>query len=142
MKSRLISSVLIVFFFSMLGVEAKEQSQAGVNDVVSKMQKEFNLTDQQAEAIKPIIQENIAKCQAYLQSIEGESVVNKTNIKMIMKKFRQEENDKLSKVLSEDQMKKLIGKQNLKDALNRDQINFAESLGQGVISTQGAALQF
>ncbi len=133
--------IVLILMFASWGI-AKEQS-FNVNEVIAKMQKELNLTDQQAIDIKPILEENVAKCQAFLEIVQSEASIKKSDVKSTLKQFRQEENDKLSKVLSEEQMKKLINKQNVKDALNRDKINFAESLEQSsVMIGQGASLQF
>ncbi len=115
--------------------------QKSVNDVVAQMTRELGLTDEQAAALKPIIKESLAKRQAFLEQ-EGNLFSNKKRIKAAMLKFREEEDRELSKVLSEEQMDKLIQKRNLRQSLNKDEVDFSDSLGSNGVGLEGATMAF
>lgn len=137
-----INVVLIGLLFFGLSVAFAKEIQS-LSDVLNKMKKELQLTDEQVEAIKPIIKENLAKRQKLFDSISGDPVINKSQFKIEMMKLKEEENEKLSKVLSKEQMKKLIDRQHIKESLNKDQIDFSEGLSSGVsLSPEGGSLQF
>ena len=142
MKGKIIISVLILFFVSGLSAYANQERRT-LDDIVGRMQKELNLTDAQVEAIKPIIKENTEKRQEFFDSIAGETSSNKAEIKRNMRKFKEEMNEKLSKILSPEQMEKLKEKQNLRESLNKDQIDYSETIGAPIaINPEGGSMQF
>ena len=120
-----------------------EDQKLRVDDVVMQMVKELDLTDEQGKAVKPIIKESMTERRDFLESLQQEAVISKETIKNTMLRIRREENEQLSKILSEEQMKKRIAKQRLKDSLNPDQMSYTPSSEEAVIMTpQGGALQF
>lgn len=78
--------VLIISFFLAASAYAKPKDQAqkpvSIDDIIAKMQKQLGLTDQQAQEVKPIIEDHIAK----------------------EKQLMLDEKKQLSKILTGDQM--------------------------------------
>lgn len=121
MKSKIIGYVLVASFFLTLPIYAQETTSA--DDIVVEMKKELKLTQQQSDAVKPIIKENMAKREELRQSIEDQPAVADTaTIQSKIRQLDQDENQKLSQILTQDQMKKWIQKQQLRNAFNKDQI--------------------
>ena len=87
---------------------------------VNKMKTELNLTDSQADAIRPIIKDYLTKREEVLEEVAGGGIVDHVAVKSTLKALKENEYQKLSKILSEDQMKKWINKENLMAALNPD----------------------
>jgi phosphoglycerate-specific signal transduction histidine kinase len=117
MKRGLVSA-LVVF----LGVSAwvyADEVRPSVNDRVLKMTKELNLTEAQGNAIKPIVTEYVTKCQKVLEEAQGEALVDHTALKSALMVLKEDENRKLAKVLTEDQMSRWVYKENLRAALNK-----------------------
>jgi len=141
MKNKILG-LLVILLCSSISICAKEKP-SNADDVITKMKIELNLTDEQALLIKPIIEESILKRQKFMHSTEAEPITNKALVKSTLLKFRKEENQELSKVLTQQQMDKRIEKQNLRDSLNRDQIFTTENQDEGVVMTpQGGSMQF
>ena len=67
MNNKITTGILIVFFLLIVSAYAKpkEQShkQLTVDDIVAKMKLQLELTDQQVEGVKPIIENYLAKEQ-------------------------------------------------------------------------------
>ncbi len=132
----------ILFLMMITSVFAKGASTT-IDDIISKMKIELNLTDNQVIAIKPIVKKSVLKRQELLASLEGESIVNKKSVKIAMRKIRDEENQQLSQILNQEQMDKRIQKQHVRESLNKDQIDFSETLSEATALTpQGGSLQF
>ena len=105
MRSKIAGCVLVVFFF--LGVSAYAEDTGkqwgggkgprllSADDIVEKMKAELNLTDEQSGVVKPIIEENMARRRELKQSFRNQ-----------MEQLNQDENQKLSQVLNQDQMSK------------------------------------
>jgi hypothetical protein len=122
MRSKIIRHVLVILFF--LAVSAYAQETTSVNDIVAKMKKELNLTQQQADAVKPIIEENMAKREELRQSVQDQAmIIGRVTIQSKIGQLDQDENQKLSQILTQDQMNKWIQKQKLRNAFNQDQMN-------------------
>jgi hypothetical protein len=122
MRSKIIWHVLVIIFF--LTVSAYAQEAASVDDIVTKMKKELNLTQQQADTVKPIIEENIAKREKLKQGVQDQGmIIDRDAMQSKIGKLDQDENQKLSQVLAPDQMKKWIQKQRLRNAFNQDQMD-------------------
>jgi hypothetical protein len=111
---------LLCLVLSTVAFAQDEDFQSNVDYKVNKMKKELNLTDSQADAISPIIKNYLIKRQAILQEVAGEGVVDHVAVKSTLKGLKESEYQGLSKVLSEDQMKKWIDKENLMAILNPD----------------------
>ena len=84
MNHKAIFGTLIITCLLILPVLAKEKSDKvkGIDDIMAKMQKQLELTDQQTQQIKPIIEDYIAK----------------------EKQLKLEEKKALRKVLTDDQL--------------------------------------
>ena len=118
MNHKIQGSVLAVFLVLSMPIYAQAQEQ-GVNDRVNRMTKELNLTQAQADTIKPIIKDYMSKREAVLQEAEGAAIVDHAKVKGVMMSLKQIEYQKLGQVLSKDQMQRWIQKENLRAALNR-----------------------
>jgi len=122
MRSKIILHVLVILFF--LVISAYAQEITSVNDVVAKMKKEFNLTPQQVNAVKPVIEESAAKREELRQSVQEQSmIIDRATIQNKIGQLNQDENQKLSQILTQDQMHKWIQKQRLRNAFNQDQMD-------------------
>ena len=86
MNRKQVVGVLILLFFLAVPAYAKSKDQSqkplSIDDIVAKMQKQLGLTDQQAQEVKPIIEDHIAQ----------------------EKQLMLDEKKQLSKVLTGDQM--------------------------------------
>jgi Spy/CpxP family protein refolding chaperone len=76
------------------------------DDMVQKMTTDLNLTQAQADAIKPIIEQSMAKRKALMETLKQQGA-DKDTIRSQMEPLNQEYNQQLSKILSQDQMDKL-----------------------------------
>lgn len=114
-------SVSFLFLFLSSVVFAQDEGlESGIDYKVNKMQKVLKLTDSQAYAIRPIVKDYLTKRIAILQEVAGEGVVDHAAVDSTLKALKENEYQRLSKVLTEDQMKKWIDKENLMAALNPD----------------------
>ena len=100
MRGKTVAGILVALFFLVGFAYAQEQKSA--DEIIQKMTTDLNLTSDQASAIKPIIEDNMAKRQELLNSTTDRSA-----IKGQMDQLRQDENQKLSQILNPDQMTKL-----------------------------------
>ena len=124
MKSKIIWHVLVVLFF--LAISAYAQETTSFSDIVAKMQKELNLTQQQADAVKPIIKENMTKREELRQSIEDQTmIIDRATIQSKIEQLDQDEDQRLRQILTHDQMNKWIQKQKLRNTFNKDQMGNA-----------------
>jgi len=131
-----LSLVLSTFVFAQ-----DEDLESALDYKINKMQRELKLTDPQADAIRPIIKDYLIKHAEILQEVAGEGVVDHVAFKSTLKALKEGEYRKLSKVLSEDQMKKWIDKENLMAALNPDSPESAVDDGVG-LTADGANFKF
>jgi len=123
MRSKIIwyALALVILFF--LAVSAYAQETTSVNDIVAKMKKELNLTQQQADAVKPIIDENMTKREELREEQNQAMMADRATIQSKIEQLDQDENQKLSQILTKDQMNKWIQKQRLKNAFNKDRMD-------------------
>ncbi len=144
MRKLLVGFVFFGYLFlSILAYAGTREGQQSFYDIVNKMKRELSLTEEQFEALKPIVKENMQKRLDLIGNFDGEATVSKSQQKIAMRKLKEEMNHKLSKFLTEGQMKKLIEKQHLKESLNKDKIDYSDGLVGGVaLSPQGGSLQF
>lgn len=142
MNLKCLAFFLFLFLVPDALVSAQEQDvQSTVDYKVNKMQKELNLTDSQAYAIRPIIKGYLIKRQAVLEETAGEGIVDHVALKGALEGLKDKEYQKLSKILSEDQMKKWVNKENLREALNPDSLESTVDDG-ATLSLSGANLKF
>jgi len=115
--------VIVLFLSFLLGkvVFAQDESlQSAVDYKVNKMKRELKLTDSQADAIDPIVKDYMVKHQAFIQEVAGQGVIDHVTVKGTLKALRENEYQKLGKILSKDQMQAWINKENLMASLNPD----------------------
>ena len=115
----IIGYLLVVLFFLSISAYAQDEDQP-TGDILARMKTELNLTQAQANAVKPIIKEYAAKRHQIRESLEEQGVTDKNIIFSHMEQIREEESRKLSQILTPDQMKRWNSKQTLSDFLNKD----------------------
>ena len=137
-----LACVLFLFLVLSASVFAQDVNvQSAVDYKANKMKKELNLTDNQAVAIKPILKDYLTKREAFLQEVAGQGIVDHVAVKVTLKGLKEGEYQKLSKILDEDQMKKLINKENLMAALNPDSVESTVDDGP-TLTANGANFKF
>ena len=120
----IIGYFLVILFF--LGISAYAQDEKpATDDTLAGMKAELNLTQAQADVVKPIIEEYTAKRYQIRESSKEQGVMDKNIILSRMEQLREEETQKLAQVLTPDQMKQWNKKQKLRDFLNKDQTSDA-----------------
>ena len=130
----------ILFLILLLSTSVFAQNddvQSAVDYKVNKMKIGLKLTDSQALAIKPIIKDYLTKREALLQEVAGQGIVDHVAVKGTLKGLKEDEYQKLSRILSEDQMKKWINKENLRASLNPDSVE--STVDDGPTLTAGGA---
>jgi len=109
--------------------------QTRVDDRVSKMQAQLDLKGSQAAAIRPIIRDYLTRREAILQETTGEGgIADHIALKNVLRKLKEDEYQKLSKILTGDQMKKVIDKDNVTAALNPDGTESTVDAGDSSVS--------
>jgi hypothetical protein len=116
----LVSVLSFLLLLGTLGFAQDEGIQSIVDYKVNKMKRELNLTDTQSEAIRPVIKDYWVRRQAILQDVAVQGIVDHVAVKGTLKTLKEDEYQKLGRILSADQMKKWINKQNLMATLNPD----------------------
>jgi len=133
-----------IFLFLLLSGVVRAQDadlQSTVDYKVNKMKTALKLTDSQAEAIGPIIKDYLIKRAAVLEEVAGEGIVDHVSVKGTLKALKENEYQKLGKILSEDQMKKWINKENLMATLNPDSLESSVDDGP-TLTAEGANFKF
>jgi len=115
----IIRYLLVVLFFLSISAYAQDEEQP-TGDILATMKTELNLTQSQADAVKPIIEEYTVKRHQIRENLEEQGVTDKNIILSRMEQIREEESQKLSQILAPDQMKRWNSKQTLSDFLNKD----------------------
>jgi len=142
MVRQCLACFLFLFFVLNVAVFAQDDDlQSKVDYKVNKMQRVLKLTDTQAMDIRPIIKDYLAKRQAVLEQIAGQGIVDHVAEKSTLKTLKEDEYQKLGKILNEDQMKKWINKENLMAALNPDGAESAVDDGPS-LTANGADFKF
>ena len=142
MIHRCLACVLFLFLALSAFVFAQDADvQSAVDYKVNKMERVLNLTDSQVEAIKPIIKDYLIKRKAVLEEISGQGIIDHVAVKGTLKGLKENEYQKLSTILNEDQMKKWVNKENLMAALNPDSGESTVDDGAGLTAT-GANFKF
>lgn len=136
-----VSALFLLLVLSASGYAQDEDYQSSVDYKVDKMKKELNLTDSQADAVAPVIKDYLIKRDTVLQETAGQGIVDHTSVKNTLKALKELEYQKLSKILSEEQMKKWIDKENLMATLNPDGVESAVDDGT-TLTPEGANFKF
>ena len=114
---------LVLVFFMALSVMVfaqNEDMRLTVDHRINKMKTALKLTETQINAIKPIVQEYLVKRSEILAETAGQGIIDHVAIKTTLKRLKEGEYRQLARILSEDQMKKWINKENLMASLNPD----------------------
>ena len=136
MKNLQCLTVLFLFLVLSAFVFAQDEDlRSTVDYKVNKMKTELHLDESQAHAIEPIIKDYLTRRGAILEEVAGQGIVDHVSVKNTLKGLKEKEYQKLSKILSEDQMKKWINKENLMAALNPDSLESAVDQGAGLTGT-------
>jgi hypothetical protein len=139
---KFLTFVLFLFFVLSAAAFAQDEDfQSTVEYRVDKMKTELNLTYSQADLIKPIIKDYLIKRAAILQDVAGEGIVDHTEVKSTLKTLKENEYRQLGKILSEDQMKKWVNKENMMAALNPDGTESTVDDSTG-LTAEGANFKF
>ena len=140
MKYTIIATyILISFFFPAILIYAQEEQNT--DEVLAKMRIKLSLTQVQAAAVKPIIEEYADKYQHLTQN-SGQLFTNKRSINRQVEQLRIEENEKLSQILTPDQMKKWDQHEGVKDFLNQDEIDNSDKTPDNSGSHFGVGTSF
>ena len=144
MMRKLMSAILCIFIMSIFVLDVNAQwgvrggrhkdseQPPSADDIIAKMKTQVNLTKEQADTLKPIIENNIIKRQQLMQDLKDKGITDRGIIKNTMEELGKEENQKLSQILTKDQMDKWVAYQNYQKMLNQDQANNAQDqAGQG-----------
>jgi Spy/CpxP family protein refolding chaperone len=104
MKRALKCIILVAVTFFITGITlaqpgGKMPSPPSVSDIVSRMQEELSLTDEQVTQITPIIQDELSQMQAFM-----EQGVSLDTGKSKMEALRESTESKLSQYLTPDQL--------------------------------------
>jgi hypothetical protein len=135
--------LLIAFYILLSSAAFGAEREISIHDVLKKMKNELQLSSEQETLIKPILKESLSYRQEIYEKYSSDAIFNKKAFKTEMLKFKEDENRRLSKVLTPEQMKKLLQKQRLKESLNKDQIDFSDGITSGVgLSAQGGSMAF
>ncbi len=142
MTGKCLACVLFLLLLLSASVFAQDEGvRSAVDYKVNKMQRELNLTYTQADAIRPIIKDYLIRREAFLQETAGQGIIDHVSVKGTLKGLKEEKYRKLGKILSEDQMKKLINKENLMATLNPDSVESTVDDGTTLTAT-GANFKF
>jgi len=142
MRSRgLLLSIILILALNLKAFAQDENLESVLDYKIGKMTRELKLTEPQADGIRPIIKNYIIKHEEILQSIAGQGIVDHVSVKSALKTLKEAEYQKLAKILTEEQMKKWINKENLMATLNPD--NSESSLEDDVgLTPSGANFKF
>jgi len=122
---------LTIFFVLSFSSYVRAQLDS-VDDIVAKMKTELNLTTQQIDAVKPIIQGYMSARRQLIQSFRQQGLTDKDALKSQIDQLKSVERQKLSQVLSRSQMDKWLKKENFNAMLNPDDVDDAgNSSGTG-----------
>lgn len=91
---------------------------ATVDDVVKNMTTNLNLTQEQAAAIRPIIEQTRAKQKALRETLTQQGA-NRDTIRSQMKQLRAELDQQLSQILTQDQVDKMMARRANADSHSR-----------------------
>ena len=130
MKGKTITSCILVglLFSNILALAQEEDKNA--DTILARMKTQLNLTNAQVTAVKPIIKEYADRRQDIMRSPETILTPSKRRTRSQIKQLEEEENIKLSQILTPDQMKKWKQGENVKDFLNQDETGNTDRIPQ------------
>ena len=111
MTMKVVCGVLAAFLLVTVSVWAQDKGAKGTADIMAKLQSQLNLTQDQGTAITPIIEKYISKRKELRVSVQDGSM-DKGTMHAQMEQLREDENQELSQVLSQDQMSQWSNMQN------------------------------
>jgi len=111
MKVITMAGVCAALLFVTMPVHAQGQESKTAADVVSKLKAQLSLTDDQVTTITPIIEKYIIKRQELRQSVQ-DGTLDKGDMHTQFEQLREDENQELSQILSQDQMSQWSNMQN------------------------------
>ncbi|MDE1920487.1 MAG: hypothetical protein KGJ09_01835 [Candidatus Omnitrophica bacterium] len=135
----------VLAFFLVLGPWASAQAkemQSAVDYNVNKMKTVLQLTKAQVQAVYPIVQDYLVKREAVLQQVAGGGLLEHGAVKSAIQKLKEEENKRLSLVLSREQMKKWINRENILASLNPDGNGDSDVDDGPSFTPEGASFKF
>ena len=112
----------MVIFFSLVVSVYAQSEKSDVDTIVTRMKVQLNLTQAQVEAIKPIIEEYTLERQQLRETLRDQGVTDSSIILSRMEQLRQEEKQRLTKILTPVQLKKWSSSQKISNVLNKDQM--------------------
>jgi primosomal protein N' len=119
LKGRMWCLYLAIFFVLSLPFYA-QADPSKVDDIVTKMKTELNLTPPQIDAVKPTIQGYMSSRKQLIQNFRQQGLTDKDALKSQIDQLKSIERQKLSQVLSQAQMDKWLEKENFNAMLNPD----------------------
>ena len=128
-RDKILISIFVLLFIlgGILSATAEEQQSSGVDKIIAKMTTELNLTQEQAAAIKSILEEYRAKSEELSKYLDDEWDTDEAAKKDAMDKLHQEEDQKINQVLTQEQIDKFAQNEDIRQRLNHDKVNFADS---------------
>ena len=143
MVRQFLAGILIILLMGGASVWAQDEDfQSTLDYKVDKMKNELNLSFAQADAIRPIIKDYLVKRGALLHEVGGEGIVDHVSVKATLKALKEKEYEKLSKVLSGDQMKEWINKETIMATLNPDSVESSVDDDGPTLGANGANFKF
>lgn len=119
-RTGLTAGILAVLFSLALSARAQDDILS-VDERFATMKADLKLTPAQADSVKPILAEFAAKRQQVRDDAKSQVLIDENAMRKQMDQIREEENQKLSGVLTADQMKQWKSKQQLSNIFNRGQ---------------------
>ena len=114
------------------GHRTSEEQPPSADEIIAKMKTQVNLTQQQVDALKPIIENNIIQRQQLMQDLKMEGVTDKSIRQNTREQLEKDKSQKMAQVLTKDQMDKWTSYQNYQKMLNQDRANDTQDqIGQG-----------
>jgi len=130
--TRRIWGLCLAVFFAVSFFSFAQADTSSVDDIVTKMKTELNLTQQQIDAIKPIIQGYVTARKQLIKSFRQQGLMDKDALKNKIDQLKSVERQKLGQILGQDQMNKWIEKENFNAMLNPDSVDdYGNSSGSG-----------
>jgi len=111
MNVKIMFGVLLAAFFITMSGYAQEHASKSTADVVAKLKTQLNLTDEQVTAISPIIEKYSSKRKELYKSVQA-GTLDKGGMHAQIEQLREDENQELSQILSQDQMSQWSNMQN------------------------------
>ena len=119
LKARIYCVCLAIFYIFILPTYSQAEFLS-LDDIVAKMKTKLSLTQQQVDAVKPIIQGYMSARKGLIQNFRQQGLTDKDALKSPIDQLKSVERQKLSQVLSQSQMDKWLERENFNAMLNPD----------------------